>query len=521
MILKTTHLSVTYQHGYLRYIKWGNEELVRMIYTAIRDEHWLTASMIISDEQVVQDDHGFKITYQAIYRLNAIEYFANVEIIGKPDDSISFHFIGTSNCDFLRNRIGICVHHPIKECVGQSVEIIQGDGSSVVAVFPQLIAPHQPFKNIQQLIWKTPKQLEATLAFEGDIFETEDQRNWTDNSFKTYSTPLGIPFPVAVKKGDGVEQKVILTVSNANAINAVLTDESTVETRVAFPAIGYAKINDTLSSEHVELLNQIIVDHYRVEILFDKGWENTLKSANEEAGLLHTKLELAVFFDDYINDYSQLKKVLNATVASIIILQNNAVVPDQQVLDFIIPLLKADFPSIKAGTGTDVFFAELNRNRITDERLDFVSFSINPQVHLCDDETLIENLTAQQYCIQTLRSFTQLPIHISPVTLKPRGFPALSIDERQHTAFIANWTALTLKYLAGAEQITFYETIGEKGIINTNGRSPVYELLRKISAFKPKFIIIKPVQNPFENDELVLENEAGEREIFEIKFIIE
>ena len=520
MILKTTHLSVTYQHGYLRYITWGNEEIVRMIYTAVRDEHWLTASMIISDEQIVQDEHGFKITYQATYRLNAIEYFANVEIIGKPDDSISFHFIGTSNCDFLRNRIGICVHHPVKECVGQSVEIIQGDNRSVVSVFPQLIAPYQPFKNIQQLIWKTPKQIQLRLAFEGDIFETEDQRNWTDNSFKTYSTPLAIPFPVAVKKGDSVEQKVILTATNINTIDALLNDETAAEIRVPFPAIGYAKINDTLSSEHVEHLNQIIIHHYRVEIRFDKDWENTLKSAIEEAGLLHTKLELAVFFDDYRNDYSQLKKVLNATVASIIILQNNAAVPDQEVLDFIIPLFKADFPSIKIGTGTDVFFAELNRNRITDERLDFVSFSINPQVHLYDDETLIENLTAQQYCIQTIRSFTQLPIHISPVTLKPRGFPALSIDERQHTAFIANWTALTLKYLAGAEQITFYETVGEKGIINTNGPSPVYELLKRITAFKPKFIIVKPVQNPFEKDELVLENEAGKREIFEIKFII-
>ncbi len=519
MILKTTHLTVAYHQGYLRYIKLGNEELVRMIYTALRDQHWLTASMIISNEQVVEDEHGFKITYQVTYRLNAIEYFANVEIIGSQDDTISFHFMGTSNCDFLRNRIGICVHHPIKECIGQTVEIIQGDGSSVVAVFPQLIAPHQPFKNIQQLIWKTPGQVKASLAFEGDVFETEDQRNWTDNSFKTYSTPLGIPFPVAVKKGDGVEQKVILTVSNANAIDAVVNGEPAAEIRLAFPAIGYAKIDDTLPLEHVELLNHIIIDHYRVEIRFDEDWENTLKSAIEEAGLLHTKLELALFFDDYKNDYSQLKKVLNATVASIIILQIKAVVPDQQVLDFIIPLLKADFPSIKIGTGTDVFFAELNRNRITDERLDFVSFSINPQVHLCDDETLIENLTAQQYCIQTIRSFTKLPIHISPVTLKPRGFPVLSVDKRQHTSFIANWTALCLKYLAGAAQITFYEAIGKKGIINTNGPSPVYEFLKIITAFKPKFIITKSVQNPFEQDELVLENERGERETFEINFL--
>ncbi|MEP7233306.1 MAG: hypothetical protein ABI691_23810 [Ginsengibacter sp.] len=518
MILKTTHLTVTYQHGYLRYIKWGNEELVHMIYTAVRDEHWHTASMIISEEKIVTEEHAFKITYQATYRLNAIEYFASVEIIGSPNDTISFHFMGTSNSDFLRNRIGICVHHPIQECVGQSVEIIQPDGSTLVSVFPQLIAPHQPFKNIQQLICKTPNQVQARLAFEGDIFETEDQRNWTDNSFKTYSTPLGIPFPVAVKKGDGVEQKVILTVSNANAIHAVLNDKPAVETRVAFPAIGYAKSNHKLSMEQVELLNQIIIDHYRVEIRFDTDWENAFDNAIEEAGLLYTKLELAIFFDDYKNEYSHVKKVLNGTVGSIIILQNNSVVPAADLLDFVIAAINADFPTIKIGAGTDLFFAELNRNRITDERLDFISFSINPQVHLYDDETLIENLAAQQYCIQTIQSFTQLPIHISPVTLKPRGFPALSIDARQHTEFIANWTALTLKYLAGAAQITLYETIGEKGIINTHGPSPVYELLKKITDFKPKFIINNPVPNPLERDALLLENENGEQKNFEINF---
>ena len=518
MILKTTHLSVTYQNGYLRYLKLGNEELVRMIYTAVRDEHWLTASMTISEEKIIQDENAFNVTYQAKYRLNAIEYFASIEIIGKLDDTISFHFIGTSPCDFLRNRIGICVHHPIQECVNQPVEIIQRDGSSLFSIFPQLIAPHQPFKNIQQLIWKTPNQGQARLSFEGDIFETEDQRNWTDNSFKTYSTPLEIPFPVAVKTGDNVEQKVVLTVSNVPIIDVVSNDDNALENRFAFPAIGYAKSNHTLLTEQVKLLQQIIINHYRVEIRFDSDWESTLKNAIKEAILLYTKIELAVFFDDFVNEYPRLKNVLTTSISSIIILQNNAVVAVQGLLDFIIPAIKIDFPSIKIGAGTDVFFAELNRNRITDERLDFVSFSINPQVHLYDDETLIENLAAQQYCIQTIQSFTKLPIHVSPITLKPRGFPTLSIDARQHTEFIANWTALTLKYLAGAAQITFYETVGNKGIINTNGLSPVYELLEKITAFKPKFIINNMVPNPLEKDELVLENERGEREIFEIKF---
>ena len=33
------------------------------------------------------------------------------------------------------------------------------------------------------------------FAFEGELFELEDQRNWTDASFKTYPTPVALSDP--------------------------------------------------------------------------------------------------------------------------------------------------------------------------------------------------------------------------------------------------------------------------------------------------------------------------------------
>jgi D-apionolactonase len=40
----------------------------------------------------------------------------------------------------------------------------------------------------------------------------EDQRNWTDASFKTYSTPLELPFPVEVAAGERIFQRVVLSI---------------------------------------------------------------------------------------------------------------------------------------------------------------------------------------------------------------------------------------------------------------------------------------------------------------------
>jgi hypothetical protein len=35
----------------------------------------------------------------------------------------------------------------------------------------------------------------VTCRMEGDTYETEDQRNWTDASYKTYVRPLPCPGP--------------------------------------------------------------------------------------------------------------------------------------------------------------------------------------------------------------------------------------------------------------------------------------------------------------------------------------
>ena len=51
---------------------------------------------------------------------------------------------------------------------------------------------------MQSISHGTPSGGEVTISFTGDLFEMEDQRNWTDASYKTYSTPLRIPYPAPI-----------------------------------------------------------------------------------------------------------------------------------------------------------------------------------------------------------------------------------------------------------------------------------------------------------------------------------
>ncbi len=61
----------------------------------------------------------------------------------------------------------------------------------------------------------------ATTAFAGDVFEMEDQRNWTDASYKTYVRPLARPWPYRLAAGETITQSVTVTlVADAQAAPA-------------------------------------------------------------------------------------------------------------------------------------------------------------------------------------------------------------------------------------------------------------------------------------------------------------
>jgi hypothetical protein len=120
----------------------------------------------------------------------------------------------------LRNRIGICVLHPATECAGKPLTIEHDDGAVEQGAFPKEIAPHQPFKEIRGLSYEVHAGIRAEVRFEGEIFEMEDQRNWSDASFKTYCTPLRIPIPQQVKPGDKVHH--VCTVTLGGAVKPVL-----------------------------------------------------------------------------------------------------------------------------------------------------------------------------------------------------------------------------------------------------------------------------------------------------------
>ncbi len=526
-------LTCLYEAGNLRTIKFGDTEILRMVYGAVRNENWETIAVEISDESMEENENGFIINYAATYLSGDINYRADFIIEGKANNSISFSMKGEALSSFKKNRIGLCILHPIKECAGKNVQITKPAGTDYQSVFPVNISPHQPFLNIQQMDWQTDDGLQATLALKGDVFETEDQRNWTDSSYKTYCTPLQIPFPVIVKAGDKIEHQITLAVKQDESYQFNKTINTTREEKIVFPKIGYCRSNnqEALTEELVAIFKQIPFDHYRVELnINESSYQQQLMDAAKEAILLNTQLELVVFLEDdheklLLGFINHLELVKNH-VASILVLHKNYKTTAHKLIDDVYPIFKKAFPLIQIGYGTNAYFTELNRIPPEQSPCDFVSFSINPQVHASDTRTLLENLEHQPDLITTARLFFfDKSIHVSPVTLKKRSNPDATADAgniqvadaRQHTYFNAFWTLLCVQNFSEAGFITFYELLGEAGIYRINQPSPVYEVLKALKQFNPQYVIKRYCNADLVMDGLMVENEKGERLVF--KFV--
>jgi hypothetical protein len=524
--LRAGKLKCIYEDGNIRNITMEADELIQMIYGAVRNEKWETIPCSILDEKIEVNENSFSIRYTALYEWGPVRFKADFSIDGGEDGSILFRMQGQAQSSFLRNRIGICVHHPLPTCIGAKAEIVRPDGSAYISEFPRQVSPHQPFFDIRNIQWTARSAQQVCCEFEGEVFETEDQRNWSDASFKTYSTPLALPVPVTMQPGERMDQSVRIKVSGEPSADN--NDEAISEEKIRFPMLGYARPlqGRHLGDEEIRLLKKIVFDHYRTELdLGGPGWKAELEIAISEARMIGTGLEIVLFTDaddpGQRADFLQLLGWHREKIVSVLVIDKNTAITNWIQNTEWMRGIKAIHPACKTGYGTDLFFAELNRNRPPDGDFDFISFSLNPQVHSADTRSVFENLHSQSYIMETAKTFNHgKAIHVSPVTLRIRpGTDAMleEKDPRQYSSFAAFWTLMTIQNLAEAESLTLFRVTGAEGLITVDTKmelSALYSALEQIRAFDPKWIIRRYRRSLLLMDGLLLENKKGERLFF-------
>ena len=529
-IFKAGIFTVGYANGFLRRIKYGDVEVIRMIYMALRDHNWNTFGHVIQNEEIEKLASGFRIKYECFNESDKEKIFKwTVEILGKEDGEISFEIYGEALKDVLKNRAGLCILHPILHTAGAPCELIHTDGATSKNYFPITISADNPFKDLKHFRWQC-KDRWYSLHYEGDAFETEDQRNWCDASYKTFCTPLSIPFPVLLKRGHKVHQKVIFKPDEP--LPAISQEEKPIQITVldkvsTLPHIGIAASteSDALSPECIAAIRDLNLHHYRIEVKpADKNWIDKFRNDCKIAGSLGIPLEVAL----HISDEAELSKFIDGLrhieekIKHVILLSADEPATAQALVDKATSLKKA-LPTALIGAGTDYNYRELNVHHFDSGSSDFINYSIDPQEHATDDFTIIENIQGQY---ETVKSAQRLypncsRLHVGSLTLRKRFNPAATVmtdrilsterkaDPRQLTEFAAVFTLGSIKSLsaANANSVTIFQTAGRQGVMSlTGGKYPVYHVLKQILSMSDYKVRKTVSSDPVNADALLLTN---------------
>ena len=486
-VLRAGPLACVYEAGDLRYVTVGGVEVCRRLYAAVRDEDWGTVPGVLSDEMIEETADGFRIGYIRTHRREEIDFVwrASIRIASYPPAAewygagegalvytahVRFEFDGEARSDFRRNRIGLCVLHPPLESVGKPVTVTPTHGQYYFTYFPNQIAPQNPFADFSQLTVGLTEHAFLNWMFSGDAFETEDQRNWTDASFKTFCTPLSRPFPVAVSAGERVRQAVDLQVSwptthppaSAATGSPTLACGTGPPTRI--PDLGLGVGIDGRGIEPA--FRRLDLD------LTGPGWADALRAADRDA-----PLELAVTTSGDAAEIAALVPALAAARPQVerllVVRAGEWATRPEDVLALAGAFAEAGLTPDLYG-GTTASFAEFNRRRPPLDLVQGVCYSAQPQEHASDNASLVECCAALTDTVRSARAICgDKPLSVGPITLRKRvnpyatgpGWEPPPPDPRHRSLFGAGWTLAALKYLAesGVEFVSFAEPPGLPG----------------------------------------------------------
>jgi len=536
---------------FLRYVRLGRQEILRGVYAAVRDHNWDTIAPKVSNVVLQESEGGFVLDFDVECCAGEVDFVWQGRIVGESVGRVVFSLSGTARADFSRNRLGFCVLHAA-ESAGAACRVEKVGGAIEEGVLPVLISPHQPFMDMEAISHEVEEGVWASVRFSGDIFEMEDQRNWTDASYKTYCTPLALPFPVEIKKGERIEQSITIEVQGSAQKGAVTAAKEPVTLRVGESGsqlmrigLGLASDGQELSDSEISRLRVLNLAHLRADLFLSEGdWREVWQRVRAEATRLDTALELAIFLSDAAErELAQLVVVLNEghpPLQSILVFHENE---KSTRLDWLVLAQRAlGGCGALIGAGSNAYFTEVNRERPPIDQAQLVSYSLNPQVHAFDDASLVETLAMQALTVESARAFCgDLPLSVSSVTLQPRFNPNATgpeplpgpgqlptqVDSRQMSLFGAAWTTISLKYLglSALFSATYYETCGWRGVMERaagpvlpelfpslpGGVFPLYHILADVGEFAGGNVLSVQTSDALRADALALEKDGRRR----------
>jgi hypothetical protein len=474
----------------IRNVTYQGAQIIDLLYTAIRPWDWSTLDPDEHSEVVEISGENCLVTITDLF---AGSMQGKTVLTLQPNGKFTIDYQLSGLGKFEINRWGVCFCLNTGDWMGSKVSASENTYSLLKEISPQRVIngiTQGLFPASNNLHFIAPDKRSLKVLSTGKVLEAEDQRNWTDNTYKIYSGSLAEPRPFVIEKGMQWEQQVEFEVTPpTNSIPDV--SKIIAKDIPSLPRIGVQFNGEPLlpSDDLEKALFILDIDHIRIN---EESLTAQKIATISKSGLV---LEAALLSSndgaELVREVEHLSARVPAGSRLLINRQGRQIVqgsdlPKNKTLNSYIP-------------GSDAYLVDLHREEF--EFGDAVSYSMVPTVHSSDPETIFKTLYTQKESIEFAKKFVAPQVSISPITFSTRGNPEtghlrdnrINFAQPEMAAQIkelsaAAWTLGSVFALAsaGAYSGTWHELFGEFGVIYSEGSaikfSPTFHALSALGA---------------------------------------
>lgn len=504
------------KEGQLKNIRWNDVEVIRGISYLFRDRDWGTVPAEITDKKICCKTRRFDVKFQLRMKTSQGTLTCSARLFASDEGLLEFEVRAMASDEMLTNRCGFVVLHPAA-AAGCPLTVEHTNGQLEDSIFPLEISPSQPVFDIRSLKYQPVIGLELNVFLEAQLphdssgkYEMEDQRNWSDASFKTYVASLLDPWPYCLPSEVELTQRVSLRVNDSvcRATNLEATNPQRAitfgsKTGYRMPAIGVGIPPGLHKAKKVELSALIDLNanwwiaeldledpelFEDIQALVKLSSGKSVKVQGDFICVNHMSANQAVNLAAELCKKGQLEldAVRFLPAALLKSFQPGDQWPDVPSHEELVSAARTVFLSAKIGSGAYTSFTELNRRRPSPSTLDFIGHLTCPIIHAPDDVSVMQTIEALPHIARSIRKlFPNVPYRLGPSTLAPRRNPygnvttenlaneriaLAAIDPRHQAAYGAAWV---IAYAAAVvdqnvDVLSLLESHGPNGPIAIN-----------------------------------------------------
>lgn len=408
----------------LRRVSWHGHEVLRWIGAVVRDTGWATVPADLESVRVERgDDAGaalWRLTWEADHGAHGMPVRAQGRL-ELTEDALMCTYRARATAGLEHYRIGLVLLHPLA-LAGSRVRWRDPAGTTRTAALPTLVAPQPlvdggpapaigPFTRLE-----IDGPVHMALSVDGDLFELEDQRNWTDASYKTYSTPLALPRPHRLGAGEEITQSIRLDLAPAPP--------------VPLGALVDPRGTGVPAERDLHALAGL-VDHARVEVRLSTAADRGRARDLCAAVAAHLPLELMLLADDG-TDWDELARLCaRETPVRVLVVaaDGRGGTAEETTPPALLERARtalAGIEGLPVGGGTLFSLCELQRHDIA--HLDPVCFSATPTVHARDETSVRETVESLPAVLATAAAVSRpgARIVVGPLQARERALEEIA-----------------------------------------------------------------------------------------------